>query len=432
MHLQGYELLEMTVEDGIQVFKVREQVSGGLFQIHVFHAGMAEAFDRLTRELPDIPPQVSRVVKISKERGSGYILTELLPENVGIQAWIKRLQDAERPAAPNPSLSRESVDNLRKLEMKPGALQPIVPGPDDHSPSMAETADSDSNSMSVYLRAKRLKEDRQRVAASDRCDARPVPATAERVQVIPPVAPASAPAEVQRPAGRDPAAPKGESGSHTPGELTELLKIRRQAKGNANRQQSGPVSASHGLSRDDATGPAPSLHAPEPPPTPASSEGGSMNGPVPIEPDPVAPAKTDPGLGTWLTIKEKAGPGSAPAGRAVFKPEPAPKESYAPPPAVPPEPELELPIPPVARLRRIDQRPTPAAIPPASSPRVSRPAYPAPEPSKSPGAQVAMPPPSKLKDPEEASGLRTDWRFIVWTMCGVMGAVAAVLWVVER
>jgi hypothetical protein len=94
MDLAGYELLELTIQGGIQVSTVRQESSGRVFQIHAFHGDSLAEFDRLCGQLAAIPPRVSRVVETGREPGSGFIRTEPLPEGVGILGWTAVLRMA--------------------------------------------------------------------------------------------------------------------------------------------------------------------------------------------------------------------------------------------------------------------------------------------------------------------------------------------------
>src|SRR5689334_6191102 len=92
MQLEGYELLDLAVEDGIAVSKVRDQKTGSLRQIHAFHGALIADFDKLSLELLSTPPDQSKVVRVTKERGVGYIVTEVLPDGTGIRGWIAGLR----------------------------------------------------------------------------------------------------------------------------------------------------------------------------------------------------------------------------------------------------------------------------------------------------------------------------------------------------
>jgi hypothetical protein len=107
MYLEGYELVELAMVKGVRVTKLRERTSGGLFQMHAFGSEMLEEFDNLSRDLAAVPPQGSRVVKLSKSRSSGYFLTELLPQGIGIRTWIRRLRDTRAAQPQRPAAGRE-------------------------------------------------------------------------------------------------------------------------------------------------------------------------------------------------------------------------------------------------------------------------------------------------------------------------------------
>ena len=94
MILDGYELLELTFEGGVQISKVREYRTGRQYQIHTFHGEMLEQFERFGRELAAMPAQVSRVVEMGRDAEAGFIRTEPLPEGVGIDGWMAILRTA--------------------------------------------------------------------------------------------------------------------------------------------------------------------------------------------------------------------------------------------------------------------------------------------------------------------------------------------------
>jgi hypothetical protein len=94
MDLAAYELLELGFDGGIQVSKVRHPATGEVFQIHAFHGEMRGEFDRLCREAAAIPPEMSRIVEITRDENSGYVRTMPLPGSVGIQDWVFGLRAA--------------------------------------------------------------------------------------------------------------------------------------------------------------------------------------------------------------------------------------------------------------------------------------------------------------------------------------------------
>jgi hypothetical protein len=94
MDLEGYELLALTIEGGVQVSKVRLQSTGQPFEIHTFHGAMLTEFDRLHRDLAAVPAHISRVTETSRDATSARIRTEPLPPGVGIRGWAAILRTA--------------------------------------------------------------------------------------------------------------------------------------------------------------------------------------------------------------------------------------------------------------------------------------------------------------------------------------------------
>jgi hypothetical protein len=87
MQLEGFELIELAFDSGIQVSKVREQATGHIFQVHVFHGEMLPEFDRICRLLPEVPPRLNVAVEAARSANSGYVRTVPLPDGVGILQW---------------------------------------------------------------------------------------------------------------------------------------------------------------------------------------------------------------------------------------------------------------------------------------------------------------------------------------------------------
>ena len=92
MDLRECELLALTMEGGIQVSRVRHPGTGQLFQIHTFHGDMLAKFEQLCRELAAVPPYISRVVETSRDAGAASIVTEPLPDGVGLEGWTAILR----------------------------------------------------------------------------------------------------------------------------------------------------------------------------------------------------------------------------------------------------------------------------------------------------------------------------------------------------
>jgi len=89
-----YEFLDLAIDGGLQIAKVREKATGRLLQIHAFPLTMRAEFDRFGKELSAIPPHVSRMVGFSQDANGLYIWTEPLPDGVGLQGWLSILRTA--------------------------------------------------------------------------------------------------------------------------------------------------------------------------------------------------------------------------------------------------------------------------------------------------------------------------------------------------
>lgn len=416
MQLEGYELLELVVDGGIQVSKLREQKSGGLFQLHAFHGGMLEEFQKVCLDFPCIPPQVSRVVKVSQDHGSGYILTELLPEGVGIRAWIRRLREAPLAQGQNPAISRTLVENLRKLAMEPGALQPIAPGPEKPDPAPTappNSAASDGEMTPAYRLATQLRMRDQGTGSVPVAEAGSSGSRPGEPPPDPPDTARAAPNAIQ-PAGRS-ASPAADRDANSSGELTELMARRRAAKGAVSRPELPPAPTPIRTSER-----APSLRAPELPPKPMP-EVCATNVPLHIESSPEPAAHANPGLGTWLTQKTGGLSGASPPRAAAAAPPTGPAPVYRPLPT--PDAEPELPMPPVPRTRGVDSQPDPASTRLYPTPEVPPPV------AQRPALSL---PPTRPQREESAWHVGMEWRFVVWTVGGLIMALAVVLWLVEK
>jgi hypothetical protein len=91
MQLDGFDLLGLAFDSGVQVSKVREQATGHIFQVHVFHGEMLVEFDRLCRLLPEVPPHLNVAVEAARSSTSGYVRTTPLPDGVGILQWAANM-----------------------------------------------------------------------------------------------------------------------------------------------------------------------------------------------------------------------------------------------------------------------------------------------------------------------------------------------------
>jgi len=98
MQLEGFELIELAFDAGIQVSKVREQATGHIFQVHVFHADVLPEFDRICRLLPEVPPHLNVAIEAARSPNSGYIRTTPLPDGVGILQWAAAVSPAASDA----------------------------------------------------------------------------------------------------------------------------------------------------------------------------------------------------------------------------------------------------------------------------------------------------------------------------------------------
>src|SRR5262249_47735868 len=104
---------------GIQVSKVREQATGHIFQVHVFHADVLPEFDRICRLLPEVPPHLNVAIEAARSPNSGYIRTTPLPHGVGILQWAAAV-------SPAPSL-HPSRAPLLSLAPPPQAAATVSP-----------------------------------------------------------------------------------------------------------------------------------------------------------------------------------------------------------------------------------------------------------------------------------------------------------------
>jgi hypothetical protein len=100
MDLTGFDLLNLTYEDAVQVTRVCERSTGRTFEIRTFHGDTLGEFDRLSRDLAAIPPHVSRVAETGRLDDYAFIRTEPLPAGVSLRGWaaIVRAAGGDTPA----------------------------------------------------------------------------------------------------------------------------------------------------------------------------------------------------------------------------------------------------------------------------------------------------------------------------------------------
>jgi hypothetical protein len=95
MHLDGFDLLELKFDSGVQVSRVRDQATGQIFQVHAFHGEMLAEFDRICALLPGIPADVNIAVEAARGSNAAYIRTVPLPDGVGIVQWAANVTSRE-------------------------------------------------------------------------------------------------------------------------------------------------------------------------------------------------------------------------------------------------------------------------------------------------------------------------------------------------
>ncbi len=135
MTWDGYELLETGSADDISVALVREKSSGRRLQIHTFHPGQAEIFERLRRQLGTLPQRISRVEKIEIDREAGSIVTEPLPDGTGLLGWLGTLASGgpQAHAEPVPAAAQQEGDMTRvyriaeEIRSRSGSAPPSAP-----------------------------------------------------------------------------------------------------------------------------------------------------------------------------------------------------------------------------------------------------------------------------------------------------------------
>jgi hypothetical protein len=137
---ESYEILEITPQDGVVVWKARDRKTGKMIQVHLFPNEKIPEASQICARLLSLPGEArSKVLKYGPDGSSTYFITELLPQGEGLGAWVLR---EATPRAPErrPEVSGGVVGNLRRMEIEPAPLQPARGpesrrGPMDQAPS---------------------------------------------------------------------------------------------------------------------------------------------------------------------------------------------------------------------------------------------------------------------------------------------------------
>ena len=133
---ESYEILEITPQDGVVVWKARDRKTGKLIQVHLFPNEKIPEASQICARLLSLPSEArSKVLRYGPDGSSTYFITELLPEGEGLGAWV--LREAAPPAAARlPGVNSGAVGNLRRMDIEPAPLQPLPPGPESRRGSV--------------------------------------------------------------------------------------------------------------------------------------------------------------------------------------------------------------------------------------------------------------------------------------------------------
>jgi hypothetical protein len=136
----SYDFLELTQQEGVDVWKARDKATGKLVQIHLFPVARQSSVNAICAGLIGLPAEArGKILQFGPARDATCFVTDLLPEGESLQNWIAR-QGLPQPVAPVSRVRVGAVGNLRKLDIEPAALAPLPPGPDVPGQSAAKPA----------------------------------------------------------------------------------------------------------------------------------------------------------------------------------------------------------------------------------------------------------------------------------------------------
>jgi hypothetical protein len=139
MQLAGeFEFLELSQQDGVDVWKACEKSSGKPVLIHLYPTAKQDTANAICERLLALSSEDrKKVLKFGPVRDATCFVTDLLPEGESLQSWIDKKGVSQAPEAGSASRVRV-IGNLRKPGIEPGPVAPVPRGP-DMAPEQART-----------------------------------------------------------------------------------------------------------------------------------------------------------------------------------------------------------------------------------------------------------------------------------------------------